>query len=148
MDEKYMKENDKNKMDQGLLGNDRIEAAIAGLQKEVSQEHLAHTLTVIRQRMREGGQMIIAVEPPAGDTTLKIQAVQTDDGNSWWTVFTGFDEELKGSGSVKSTFLADMHQLFCEAVKTESIRGIIVNPWNRTLMLDKSLLQIILGNEQ
>lgn len=131
--------------DPGLQGNERIEAAIAGLQQETSQEHLAHTLTVIRQRMREGGQLIIAVEPPKGDGQLRIQAVQTEDGGSWWTVFTGFDEELKGSDSVKSTFLTDMRQLFTQAVQTEEIQGIILNPWNRTLMLDKTLLRVILG---
>ncbi len=131
--------------DPGLQGNERIEVAIAGLQQETSQEHLAHTLTVIRQRMREGGQLIIAVEPPKGDGQLRIQAVQTEDGGSWWTVFTGFDEELKGSDSVKSTFLTDMRQLFTQAVQTEGIQGIILNPWNRTLMLDKNLLWVILG---
>ena len=39
----------KDEKDPGLCGNERIEAAIAGLQQETSQEHLAHTLTVIRQ---------------------------------------------------------------------------------------------------
>ena len=81
----------KDEKDPGLCGNERIEAAIAGLQQETSQEHLAHTLTVIRQRMREGGQLIIAVEPPNGDGGLRIQAVRTEDGRNWWTVFTGFD---------------------------------------------------------
>ncbi len=94
----------KDEKDPGLCGNERIEAAIAGLQQETSQEHLAHTLTVIRQRMREGGQLIIAVEPPNGDGGLRIQAV-----------------------------------------RTEEIEGIILNPWNRTLMLDKTLLRVILG---
>lgn len=138
--------NQKNQQtDPGLQGNERIEAAIAGLQQEASQEHLAHTLTVIRQRMREGGQLIIAVEPPKGDGQLRIQAVQTENGQSWWTVFSGFEEELKGSDSVKSTFLTDMRQLFTQAVQTEEIQGIILNPWNRTLMLDKTLLRVILG---
>ena len=27
------------------------------------------------------------------------------------------------------------------------ISGIILNPWNRTIMLDKKLISIILGNE-
>lgn len=135
----------KDEKDPGLCGNERIEAAIAGLQQETSQEHLAHTLTVIRQRMREGGQLIIAVEPPNGDGGLRIQAVRTEDGRNWWTVFTGFDEELKGSDSVKSTFLTDMRQVFLQAVRTEEIEGIILNPWNRTLMLDKTLLRVILG---
>lgn len=58
---------------------------------------------------------------------------------------TSFDEELKGSGSVMSTFLTDMKQLFNSAITADNIQGIIINPWNRTIMLDKALLRIILG---
>ena len=86
--------------DKGLSGNEKIEEAIAALQEEPSQELLAHTLTVIRRRMQEDGQLILAVEPPAGEAQLRIQAVQTSDGKQWWSAFTGFEEELKGSGSV------------------------------------------------
>lgn len=58
----------------------KIENAIAGLQKEPTQEMLAHTLTVIRRRMKENGQLIIAVEPPKGDGQIRLQAIQTEDG--------------------------------------------------------------------
>ena len=51
------------KTDEGLYGNEKIEEAIAALQQEPTQELLAHALTVVRRRMRENGQMIIAVEP-------------------------------------------------------------------------------------
>ena len=115
--------------DKTLQGNDKIESAIAALQHEPSQEMLAHVLTVIRRRMNEHGELIIAV----------------DDGRKWWAVFTSFDEELKGSGSVMSTFLTDMKQLFNSAITADNIQGIIINPWNRTIMLDKALLRIILG---
>lgn len=135
------------KMDKGLQGNEKIEDAILALQKEPSQEMLAHTLTVIRRRMKEKGQFIVAVEPPSGNSGLNVQAVQTEDGAQWWTVFTSFEEEIKGSGSVMSTFLTDMEQLFQSALGVEEIKGIIVNPWNRTLMLDKTLLNIILGKQ-
>ncbi len=37
------------RIDPGLQGNEKIEAAIAGLQQEPSQEALAHALTVIRR---------------------------------------------------------------------------------------------------
>ena len=134
--------------DEGLKGNEKIEEAISALQQEASQELLAHTLTVIRRRMRENGQLIVAVEPPEGNAQVKIQAVKTEDGAQWWAVFTSFEEEVKGSGSVMSTFLADMHQLFTAALPVDEIKGIIINPWNRTLMLDKNLLHIILGNMQ
>ena len=136
---------DNNKIDEGLQGNEKIETAIAALQQEASEEMLAHTLTVIRRRMKEGGQFIVAVEPPTGGNQMQIQAVQTPDGNSWWAAFTSFEEELKGSGSVMSTFLTDMEQLFRMTLTADGIEGVILNPWNRTLMLDKRLLHIILG---
>ena len=136
---------DNNKIDEGLQGNEKIETAIAALQQEASEEMLAHTLTVIRRRMKEGGQFIVAVEPPTGGNQMQIQAVQTPDGNSWWAAFTSFEEELKGSGSVMSTFLTDMEQLFRMTLTADDIEGVILNPWNRTLMLDKRFLHIILG---
>ena len=131
--------------DNELQGNEKIEEAIAALQQEPTQEMLAHTLTVIRRRMQEKGQFVIAVEPPTGDDQLKLQAITTDDGKVWWMAFTSFEEELKGSNSVMSTFMTDIKQLFTSALQADAISGIILNPWNRTIMLDKNLIQITLG---
>ena len=133
--------------DEGLNGNEKIEQAVYTLQQEPSEEGLAHALTVVRRRMREGGQFILAVEPPKGDGRIEIQAVQTADGQQWWAAFTSFEEELKGGGNVMSTFLSDMEKLFTTALRTEGISGVIINPWNRTLMMDKNLIQIVLGNQ-
>ena len=135
-----------NNTDKGLQGNEKIEEAIAGLQKETTQEMLAHTLTVIRRCMKADGQFIIAVEPPKGDGQIRLEAIKTEDGRSWWAAFTSFEEELKGGGSVQSTFLTDIDQLFHSALQVNEIEGIILNPWNRTIMLDKNLINIILGN--
>lgn len=135
-----------NKIDEDLLGNEKIEEAIAALQQSPTEELLAHALTVVRRRMRENGQVIIAVEPNAAADQMKLQAVKTSDGNSWWTVFTSFDEEMKGSGSVMSTFMTDIGKVLEAALSEEEIHGVIINPWNRTLMLDKTLIRIILGN--
>ena len=135
-----------NNTDKGLWGNEKIEEAIAGLQKETTQEMLAHTLTVIRRCMKADGQFIIAVEPPKGDGQIRLEAIKTEDGRSWWAAFTSFEEELKGGGSVQSTFLTDIAQLFNSALQVNEIEGIILNPWNRTIMLDKNLINIILGN--
>lgn len=133
------------KTDEGLYGNEKIEEAIAALQQEPTQELLAHALTVVRRRMRENGQVIIAVEPGVTGEQMKLQAVQTADGNSWWAVFTSFEEELKGSGSVMSTFMTDIQKVLEAALSEKQISGVIINPWNRTLMLDKTLIRIILG---
>lgn len=135
----------KRTQDEGLIGNDKIEEAVLALQNEPSQEMLAHTLTVIRRRMKEGGQLVVAVEPSLESTQMKLQTVKTADGVSWWAAFTSFDEELKGAGSVMSTFLSDIGKLFETALEVPEINGIILNPWNRTIMLDKELIKIIMS---
>lgn len=117
------------------------------MQQEATPEQLAHTLTVIRRRMQEGGQVIVAVEPPKGGSQMLLQAIETE-GRTWWAAFSSFEEELKGGGSVKSTFLADIEKLFQGAMQAEGIEGVILNPWNRTLMLDKSLIRIVLGADR
>ena len=139
-----MKMQNNDTKDEGLKGNEKIEEAISALQQEPSQELLAHTLTVIRRRMKEEGQLILAVEPSVSEQ-LKIQAVKTADGKKWWSAFTSFEEELKGSNRVMSTFLTAIEPLFQSAVQENEIEGIILNPWNRTIMLDKTLLRLILG---
>ena len=133
------------RQDETLQGNEKIEVTIQALQKEATQEQLAHTLTVIRRRMKDLGQVIVAVEPSIGITQMNLKTLQTSDGANWWYAFTSFDEELKGSGSVMSTFLTGMKQLFTTAITAEGIEGVIINPWNRTIMLDKTLIRIILG---
>ena len=136
--------------DEGLIGNEKIEEAIAALQQEPGEELLAHALTVVRRRMREKGQVILAVDIPQEQnatpaTPMQIQAVKTADGKAWWVAFTSFDEELRGGDQVKSTFLADLEQIFRTALTVPEIEGVILNPWNRTMMLEKSLIRIILG---
>ena len=131
--------------DEKLQGNEKIEAAIEGLKKEPTQEMLAHTLTVIRRRMKEEGELIVAVEPGAGDSQLRVHGIRLDDGSCWWMAFTSFEEEMKGADKVMSAFMGNMRQLFEAVLKTEEAKGIIVNTWNRTIMLDKNLIRIILG---
>lgn len=140
-----MEKNEK-QVDEGLQGNEKVEMAIMALQQEPTGEMLAHALTVIRRRMRESGQLILALEASVGEM-MQMQAIQTKDGQRWWAAFTGFEEELKGSGSVMSTFLTDMEQLFRKALLEDEIQGVILNPWQKTLMLDKTLIRIILGEE-
>lgn len=130
--------------DEGLKGNEKIEDAIAALQSNATEELLAHTLTVIRRRMKEGGQLIVAVEPSVQGTQMNLQMVKTTDGAVWWSAFTSFEEELKGADQIKSTFLTDIDKLFQTALSVPEIKGVILNPWNCTIMLDKHLIEIIM----
>ena len=40
-----------------------------------------------------------------------------------------------------------MGQLFATALQADGVEGIILNPWNRTLMLEKELIRIVLGQQ-
>ena len=111
----------------------------------LTQEQLAHTLTVIRRRMRENGQVVVAVEPNPASEQMQLRALRTADGASWWYAFTSFEEEMKGAEAVQSTFLVELEKLLDAALQVPEIQGIILNPWNRTIQLDKTLLRIIKG---
>ena len=134
--------------DEKLQGNEKIETAIEGLKKEPTQEMLAHALTVIRRRMKEDAELIVAVDPALEGSQLNVHVLRLEDDSSWWMAFTSFEEEVKGANKVMSTFMGNMRQMFEAVLKTDGVDGIIVNPWNRTLMLDKTLIRIILGEPQ
>ena len=85
------------------------------------------------------------MQPDNSTGQMQLRTVQTADGGLWWYAFTSFDEEMKGAEAVQSTFLVEMEPLFRQALTVPEIRGIILNPWNRTLQLDKTLLRIIRG---
>ena len=134
----------KEQIDVSLIGNDKIEEAIVNIQKEPTEENLVRALSIVRHRMNDKGQLIIAVEPPLPDGKLNLKVIKTEDGQMWWIAYTSFDEELKGADQVKSTFLSEIGRMFEAALTVPEIAGIIINPWNRTIMLDKHLIRIII----
>ena len=131
--------------DEGLAGNETLEQAIAALQQEATQEQLAHTLTVVRRRMKERGQLVAAVEPELGSGQMQPRVVHTADGAAWWYAFTSFEEQAKGPEQVQSAFLVDIGRLLDTALTAPNISGVILNPWHRTIQLDKTLIRIIKG---
>lgn len=90
-----MNNNHLSNQDEGLRGNEKIEEAIQALQNEATPEQLAHALTVIRRRIREGGQVIVDVEPSYTGAQMNLKTIKTDDGAVWWSAFTSFEEEIK-----------------------------------------------------
>ena len=96
--------------------------------------------------MKEKGHLIPAVEQSADQASLRMRVIQTGDGKSWFAAFTSFDEELKGSNSVMSAFTAEIGPLFLMTLRTDAVEGLIINPWNKTIMLNKNLIRIIIHN--
>ena len=71
-----------------------------------------------------------------------------ENGEKWMVAFTSFEEQMKGNTQVMSTFMAKIDQLFDMALAEKSVKGLLLNPWNRTIMLDKELLGLIKGGKQ
>ncbi len=128
-----------------LAGNEKIEAAIRALQKETTDEMLAHTLTVIRKRAKENGHLIVSLDPSAGQEGLLMRVICTDDGKRWFAAYTGFEEQSKDSNGVMSAFTAEIGKLFQITLDADGIEGLILNPYHCTIMLSKQLIRIILG---
>lgn len=132
--------------DKGLIGNDKIEEDILMLQQQPTPEILAVTLSAIRRRMNQGGQFVVAVAPGSADS-LQLRVID-HDGGKWLEAYTSFDEQMKGPTQVMSTFMADIGQVLKMALESDQVQGLILNPYNRTIMLDKTFLRLILGKQK
>ena len=82
----------KEQIDVSLIGNDKIEEAIVNIQKAPTEENLVRALSIVRHRMNDKGQLIIAVEPPLPDGKLNLQVIKTEDGQMLGALH---DEEVK-----------------------------------------------------
>lgn len=128
--------------DEALIGNEKIEEYVAMLQQEPTEEMFAVVLSTVRRRMNAGGQFIVAVDATAaGD--FQIQAMQLPNGEKWLPAYTSFEEQMMGNMTVMSTFMADIGQILDIGLNEDSLAGVIINPWNRTLKLDKDLIRLI-----
>lgn len=126
--------------DKNLLGNKRIEDAIAKMYQNLTDETLTKVLYVIRDRIKEMGHLIVAVKP--GNNGLELRTVTTPDGLKWFAAFTSFDEEMKKKEDMVSGFTAEISSLFDTALNAKDICGIIINPWDKALKLSKELIEL------
>lgn len=130
--------------DESLRGNEKIEKSIADFVMEATEENLAALLTVIRKRMQEKGQLVVAVDAQAdGGLTLKVRPIKNQ--GSWFVAFTDFEQQMKGEEKVMSTFMADIEGLLRMAVSDSRIQGVVLNPWDKPMMLNQALIEVILG---
>jgi len=148
-----------------LDGNTVIENAIADFYENQSRETLIAVLESIRQRCHQNGHFLIPVIPPeaainmidiehvrVGDTVtseeelhFKLHHLETDDGKQWLAAFTSKEEYEKGeSASIISNFMDEM----LKSCKDMAEEGIILNPWGKSFMLTKELIQAILDADK
>jgi len=132
------------KQDKTLTGNKLIEDAVKKMYRTLNDENLAAVLTVIRKRMNDGGHFVVAVKAGT-ENRFELRPVTTPDGNKWFAAFTSFDEELKRTEGVVSGFTAEISKLFDIALASDEINGIILNPWDKALKMDKTTIRLVRG---
>ena len=144
-----------------LTGNKMVEEAIARYHEGPSRENLIAVLESIRIRMHEDAHLIIPVIPPeqmladidpekviVGDTItmeeeqhFKLHHLETKDGKSWLVAFTSQSEFEKGEKTSVISYFMDVMLKGCRDMAEE---GIILNPWGKSFLLTKELINLIL----
>lgn len=151
--------------DTSLDGNEIIEDAIERYYADQSRESLIAVLESIRKRMHEDGHFMIPVIPPQtainmmdlehlkvgdtvtsdGDLHFTLHRIETNDGKQWLVAFTSREEYEKGErASIISNFIDGM----LKGCKDMSGAGIIINPWGKSFMLTKELINLILNADK
>ena len=124
-----------------LEGNEQIEAAIDAFHADRNQDTMIDVLEAIRDRMHADGHFIFPVIVDENDDTrFAFRTLQTGDGKIWNAVFTSKAEYEKGEESQIISNFIDQSLRFC---LESDMEGFIINPWGRSFMLAKEMIDMI-----
>ena len=123
-----------------LDGNELIEDAIDRFYTDSCKENLVGVLEAIRQRMHADGHFMFPVASSEDGKGFALRTVLTKDGKEWVAAFTSPAEHEKGEASeIVSHFIDAMLK---EALDSDNA-GFIINPWGKSFMLAKELIEMI-----
>ena len=145
------------------FGNEELVAAMAAAHQDGGRESFIRVLDLIVKRIAEQGEFILPVQlsqsafdmlgdlnkVKAGDTLqaaeeirMKPQTIIDNNGRLWYVVFTDHNEACKGEAS--SSINQPMKDILEAALAAEDKEGLIINPWENPIVLDKSMLKMVL----
>ncbi len=145
------------------LGNEELAAAMNAVCESSDKEVLAKLLKLMARRIMEGGEIILPVQMSqsafdmlgdlnkvkAGDIVtakeeirMTPQTLTDKDGGVWYAAFTDYGEVSKGEGT--STVNQPLKTIVKAALEDEEKQGLILNPWDGSITLDKNLLKVVL----
>lgn len=123
-----------------LAGNELIEEAIDRFYMDSGKKNLVGVLEAIRQRMHADGHFMFPVVSSDDGKSFAFRTVQTKDGKEWVAAFTSPAEHEKGEPSeIVSNFI----DIMLKEALTSDHSGFIINPWGKSFMLAKELIQMI-----
>jgi ADP-ribosylglycohydrolase len=123
-----------------LAGNELIEEAIDRFYMDSCKKNLVGVLEAIRQRMHADGHFMFPVVSSDDGKSFAFRTVQMKDGKEWVAAFTSPAEHEKGEPSeIVSNFI----DIMLKEALTSDHSGFIINPWGKSFMLAKELIQMI-----
>ena len=123
-----------------LAGNELIEEAINRFYADSCKKNLVGVLEAIRQRMHADGHFMFPVVSSDDGKSFAFRTVQMKDGKEWVAAFTSPAEHEKGEPSeIVSNFI----DIMLKEALTSDHSGFIINPWGKSFMLAKELIQMI-----
>jgi len=134
--------------DKFLVGNEIIEKALAEVNANMNDDTVMNLVYAIQQRMVADGHVLLPVEfpDPEDPHTFSMRGIPNDEGEIYLACFTSQEELEKGEPTaVVSQFI----DVFIDAVlESESVKGIMINPFGITCRLPKGILQIVMEARQ
>ena len=129
-------------IDPFLIGNESIEKAIERYYADTSKENLIGVLDALCRRMQQNGHFIVPVIASEDEMKFAFRTVQLDDGSVWMVLFATQKEFEKGA---PSEVLSHFMDATLQAVRSSDMPGCIINPWGRSFLLTKELIEILLS---
>ena len=134
--------------DKFLIGNDIIEKALAEANVNMDDDTVMNLVYAIQQRMVADGHVLLPVEfpDPEDPHTFNMRGLPNEEGEIYLACFTSQEELDKGEPTaVVSQFI----DVFIDAVlESDSVKGIMINPFGITCRLPKGILQIVMEARQ
>lgn len=112
---------------------------------ERSWDNLTMVLEAVRNAMNEGEKLVIPIETPPDaseqDDGIIMRTLPVEGEKSYVACFTSVEELEKGQPT--DHFDADIQTFLDEVFMNPSAGGIIINPWNQGIMIDRELIELI-----
>lgn len=140
------------------LNNQDLETAIARVEQDACQDHIWGMLHAFSNRIQQNGSLLVPIVEQSGTDLRTIEKLSLDkDGQSRnfelrkvelarggmaYCAFTSWREFEKGEQS--DWEVAGLEDILEKALEDETVMGLLINPWDVSVLLDKQLLQLIL----
>ncbi len=120
-----------------------IEEGIAAFYENQDQEHFASLMSALKERIFNGGELLVSVETPK----MVYRKFKMADGDD--QAFVGFttpEQYQPGNGGAALQYKMD--NVLRQVLSRDDIIGIVLNPYTDPFVLTKEIINMLLQPEQ